>query len=394
MSEPTLQSSPTPPLPSIDHGVRVTLSQPHLADSVIYVSEVQVPWHHRGWAWGLAGAAILLSGLGIGWLLKPDRLITVHDDGAAVTSTADAPALLDIQRGVNEGLRDQVRRLEKVTDVCQPDLPEGIGRILGQPQSRPVESGHPPNPSQPPTQSDRPSTANNLTDLLEAATVHVIALASPSKGFSGSGFFVSDDIVITNAHVVNGASPDRIFIQSKSLNKIYRAKLLTMTGGVDTGKPGERDYAILRVVDAHPKNHFILSPTISKLDVVKVAGYPEVYTKFDPAEGGSGQGEIPEMVMRSGEVSVIHEFVPGIPVISHTASIFHGNSGGPLVDGCGRVVGVNTFVIAPRDSEGEHENGERVKIDFSIGAKDLIRYLEESGTRIGETISHSDSVCH
>jgi S1-C subfamily serine protease len=52
------------------------------------------------------------------------------------------------------------------------------------------------------------------------------------------------------------------------------------------------------------------------------------------------------MVVSRGVVSAVQQLSGNLTVLPHSADISAGNSGGPLVDNCGRVVGVNTFVTS------------------------------------------------
>jgi S1-C subfamily serine protease len=57
--------------------------------------------------------------------------------------------------------------------------------------------------------------------------------------------------------------------------------------------------------------------------------------------------------------------------VLHGAEIAPGNSGGPLVGYCGRVLGVNTFAIADRNLP--------ITARYALGADGLGRFLESIG---------------
>ena len=61
------------------------------------------------------------------------------------------------------------------------------------------------------------------------------------------------------------------------------------------------------------------------------------------------------------------------PIILHSADISAGNSGGPLVDSCGRAVGINTFIAT---------NQQATKANYALGASWLAAFLRSAKTPI------------
>ena len=125
-----------------------------------------------------------------------------------------------------------------------------------------------------------------------------------------------------------------------------------------------------------PIDPLVVSSVVNNLAQVVSAGYPGFVTKDDPRRDRlfwqKDVSDPVDMVFSAGEVSVVQVRSSGLPVIIHTALISHGNSGGPLVDLCGRVVGINTWI-----EEDEAYTG-RVAF-FSIAGSDLIKFLREKG---------------
>ena len=114
-----------------------------------------------------------------------------------------------------------------------------------------------------------------------------------------------------------------------------------------------------------------LSTNIDRLVPVVAVGYPP-FTLATGEEFGKmmqGGAAIPAPVFTPGEVSTLQD-VRGQRLVVHTASINSGNSGGPLADRCGRVVGINTFIRVDR------ETGYRV--DYALAAADLKAFLASS----------------
>ena len=177
--------------------------------------------------------------------------------------------------------------------------------------------------------------------------------ANPQHRFEtvvGSGVVVErDGQVLTNAHVVDGAAALSITLDSG-------VKAPARLVGMDT----VLDLALLRLASPSPLAAARLgdSSTLRVGDEVVAIGNPIGL----------------DHTMTRGIVSGLNRLLPGAaeqPMIQTDAPINPGNSGGPLVDRCGRVIGINTFI-----SEGAQGIGFAVPID---AAKAVLRDLRETG---------------
>lgn len=133
----------------------------------------------------------------------------------------------------------------------------------------------------------------------------------------GSGFFVRSDVVVTNYHVIEGASAGVAKIVGKA--SIYNVEGLV---GVDRAK----DLVLLKLTKANAKP--LILADISKIEVGQ-----EVFALGNPKglEGTISAGIISGSSLRN---------VENENLIQITAPISPGSSGGPVVNRKGEVIGV------------------------------------------------------
>ena len=206
------------------------------------------------------------------------------------------------------------------------------------------------------------ATDDELLDAYSRAVIGVVDRAGPAvvsleikarRGSgAGSGFAVTPDgYVMTNSHVVQNTRQIRVRAPSGE----------TVEGQVMGDDPAT-DLAVVRVdasaLGAHLPIDGTLAPRVGQLAVAigNPLGFEStVSTGVISALGRSLRG-------RGGRL------IDG--VIQHTAPLNPGNSGGPLLDANGRVLGVNTAIIA--QSQG---------IGFAIA-------VETAGWVLGQLLQH------
>jgi|UPI000682063B serine protease Do len=169
----------------------------------------------------------------------------------------------------------------------------------------------------------------------------------------GSGFVIdSSGYVVTNNHVIDGATEIKIKMADQ---QEYPATLV--------GTDPDTDLALLKVSAPKP----LPSVSFGKSSVLRV-GDPVIAVGNPFGLGGT---------VTSGIVSARGRSIddgPYVDFIQTDASINRGNSGGPLFDTEGRVVGVNSAILSP--------NGGSVGVGFAIPsdtASAVIAQLKDSG---------------
>lgn len=212
-----------------------------------------------------------------------------------------------------------------------------------------------------------------LAHRLEQATAIVIVAGSNDLG-TGTGFFIAPNLLVTNRHVVEEAAGKRLYLASKSLGSLRRATVLKVTAG---SVPGSPDFALLRLDDGTAAGSLDMAADVGKLASVVAAGYPGVVLQGDSSFQRLLKGDVssaPDLNMTQGTVQSLQAGEGGTPLIVHTASIAKGNSGGPLVDGCGRVVGINTFISV--------DQAQSAKINYAIRSQVIANFVGSAGAAV------------
>lgn len=180
----------------------------------------------------------------------------------------------------------------------------------------------------------------------------------------GSGFAVAPNRIVTNAHVVELAEryPDNVVIGvvPSEGSKSYQGRVIAYDS--------RRDLALIEVSEAKLPPVALFTGPVTEGDQVIALGYPG---NVDLATAQSAADYIrPLSPVRSQGVASGRRALTGIEVLLHTASIARGNSGGPLLDPCGRVIGVNSALT--RADDGDSTFG------FAIADTELMAFLREA----------------
>ena len=227
---------------------------------------------------------------------------------ARAASTAEEPAL----PAIGSGTRTEPVRVPATDPADAVPAPTKEPRIV--PIEPEIVAAAPPEPRTPLTVSGGRSTE----EIVSRAAAAVVLIRTASS--TGTGFFVTQDLLLTNAHVVDGQS----FVTVKL------ASGQTLQGRVERTST-DLDLAVVRAA-ARPESNQIL----------QLGSASAIRPGQEVIAIGSPLG-LQNTVTR-GIVSAVRT-AGGVELIQTDAAINPGNSGGPLLDRDGRVIGVTTLKV-------------------------------------------------
>lgn len=301
---------------------------------------------------GLLGAliagAVLASGLeGVALALRRRVRapgLTVLDGvlGAMLTATvalgiAWIGGAVALQTPGGRQLRVAVQRsviLRRLNDALPPSGPvlNALARIDPVPQI---------NGPSPDVGAPEPTIARDpQVRAAGAAVVRVLGTAC-GLGVEGSGWVAAPGVVVTNAHVVAGESDTTVQVGGNG------SKLSALAIHFDL----RNDLAVLRVAGLRaPILHTVEKPASGTPGAI--LGFPENGPyHVEPARLGATEGVISQDAYGNGPVSR--------RITSLRGRVRHGNSGGPVVDGGGRVLAT----IFAASVSGRRHTGYGVPVD-------------------------------
>lgn len=257
---------------------------------------------------------------------------------------------------------------------------------------------------------NNPDSVNATTAIAAKVVPSVVTISasSGSSGGTGSGVVLtSDGYVVTNTHVVtlDGATADATLSVTTSDGKVYAATIV--------GTDPTYDLAVIKLTDASGLTpiEFADSSKLNVGDQTVAVGAPlglantvttgivsalnrsiEIASSAAPEGDSSDTGEqAPDEQGQGGESPFQFDFGQGqqqtatssiaISVIQTDAAINPGNSGGALVNGDGKLIGINV-AIASTGSSSSSQSGS-IGVGFSIPS-DIVKRVSDELIETGE----------
>lgn len=182
----------------------------------------------------------------------------------------------------------------------------------------------------------------------------------------GSGVAIAPNLVLTNAHVVESLRSDDSLmagvVPSEGRNG-YMAKLVAYSP--------QNDLALLKLSEPGSIPPAALYPgeMTDGADVFAV-GYPG---NVDAAQGlDLSQIVQPQPAVKTRGSLSAGRSSNAFETLLHTAPVGTGNSGGPLLDACGRIIGINSFGTVS-------QNGTDSPFFFAVSMREIAAFLKRAG---------------
>ncbi|NVK21080.1 MAG: Do family serine endopeptidase [Kangiellaceae bacterium] len=179
----------------------------------------------------------------------------------------------------------------------------------------------------------------DFTQLVEDVQPSIVSIKVDVKRWGrvagrsgGSGFIIDNDgLILTNHHVINNG--DRVLVKLHT-GREYEAEVL--------GSDADTDVALLKI---NPKGLNLKSLKLGSTDKLKVGEWVLAFGAPFNLEQTVTAG----IVSAKGRGEVGSQYVP---FVQTDVAINRGNSGGPLVNLKGEVVGINSMIFNPMLSTG------------------------------------------
>lgn len=184
-------------------------------------------------------------------------------------------------------------------------------------------------------------------------------------GASGSGFVVAPGRVLTNAHVARGCSG---VLARNAAGRTARTKVLRIDP--------QRDLALLQVPrDFGPALSFRNEPPVQRGESVVTYGFP--------LSGLLSSGP----TLTTGTVSALSGLRDSAAEYTISAPVQPGNSGGPLLDAQGHVIGVVVSKLNAAEVAKVTGGDIPQNVNFAIKAPEAVDFLRGAG--VTPTVSSS-----
>lgn len=210
-----------------------------------------------------------------------------------------------------------------------------------------------------------PSDAMSIPDIVDKVSPSVVGIScmTSSGTVTGTGIIMSEDgYIITNAHVVDGANTISVVLPSSYTDESSGSESETIAAEL-VGADSQTDLAVVKIDRTGlTAAEFGTSSEIRVGEVSIVIGNPLGFDLANSVTAG--------IISATDRTLTIEDRTMNL--IQTDASINSGNSGGPLINAYGQVIGITSAKVSSTYGEGL---GFAIPIDEAIPiVEDLIQY--------------------
>jgi serine protease Do len=218
------------------------------------------------------------------------------------------------------------------------------------------------------------TTPQQIYQKASPAVVFILVAEGSQMTYGGTGSIIREDgLIITNAHVFTSKGSSRmksdisIFLKPQRLTGNHKKDLSLHYRGKVLAYDIPLDLALLQIVDLNlplTRIAFANSQVVDIGDTVYAIGHPE--------QGGLWS-------LTTGVISAYRQNYGGIRgknLFQTDASINRGNSGGPLLDVNGYMVGINSLIARKAD-----DGMTITDVNYSIMSDVALKWLADLGYR-------------
>ncbi len=219
---------------------------------------------------------------------------------------------------------DEGDSASSIVDIFKPTPQTTIPRVKGDPSVRLVISDR----------EVEELTAKEIYRKVNPSVVTVVAEENQGASIGTGVIMTSDGYILTNAHVISGGKSCWIALDTGAT---YDVQLV--------GYDEKEDLAVLKAVDARNL------PCAEFGDADKLEVGDKAYAIGNPL-GVELRGTLTDGIISAVDRQI--EVKDGVmTMIQTTAALNNGNSGGPLINAAGQIIGINTLKMSNSGWEGE-----------------------------------------
>lgn len=317
---------------------------------------------------------------------------TASGSGMPLLKEADAAAFKTIASTLRTGTDVQVAMAESLL-VPQFDKPAAAPEEKAPPEA--AQTANAPQMAKATAVPDTAAAGGSApshkglanSDIAELLKDSIVIIYDPKGGTSGTGFMIGPTYILTNSHVVQEA--DRVVVASRR----YGVRAANVVAKGMTPRMVGIDAAVLETVNWTADKHLAFSTAVREGEPVAIGGFPGRASESDRSSERFFSiitqsriptiDDIPAPKFDFGYVqSLFTDSETGLKNIQEGLETSPGNSGSPVTNGCGDVVGLHYHgSVARLTVRNGQALGDTSKYNYAIASDEVLKFLKSINIR-------------